>query len=486
MSARPSDAGGGGAASADARSIAWEALRTAERRGLFVGPRLDELFRERSVSAQDRGLATELATGITRRRLTLDTLIAAHVQRSRERIEHDLWLLLQLGAYQLLFLAIPPHAALNETVELCRRQGQPRWSGFVNGVLRSLQRDLSDEQRSGPAADAVPYFDRHGDDPQVSLANADPVVRYRRLNHARFPSPEDHPAEYISQAFSLPLWLAERWLSRCGIDETVRCAAWFLTPGRSALRVNPLRSDRESRLADLQSAGIPAGPGSLDETIRLEGGVRIDVLPGFAAGLLTVQDESAMHAVDLLDPRPGQRVLDLCAAPGGKTTHIAERMRNEGTVIATDVQPERLARVMQAAARLGLTIIETHPVAADSSDVPAGSFDRILLDVPCSNTGVLGKRPEARWRISEDGIRELAALQSRLLGAAIARVAPGGRIVYSTCSIESDENELIVQGALAAHPELRLLEERRHQPGRPADGAYQARLELSGPAERQT
>jgi 16S rRNA (cytosine967-C5)-methyltransferase len=240
------------------------------------------------------------------------------------------------------------------------------------------------------------------------------------------------------------------------------------------LRVNPLRSDREGVLGELAAAGVQALPGELPQSIRLSGRERTEVLPGFSDGRLSVQDESAQHAAALLDPQPGERVLDLCAAPGGKTTHLAERMRNTGRILAVDVDAERLARVNAAAERLGLTMIDTRLAAADASDMPTGPFDRILLDVPCSNTGVLGKRPEARWRISQEGIAELTAVQRRLLEAAIARLAPTGRLVYSTCSIEPEENDEVVQAALDAHPELTLLDERRHVPGRPADGGYLA------------
>jgi 16S rRNA (cytosine967-C5)-methyltransferase len=240
------------------------------------------------------------------------------------------------------------------------------------------------------------------------------------------------------------------------------------------LRVNPLRSDRESVLAELRAAGIAALPAQLPESIRLSARARAESLPGFKEGRFSVQDESAQHAAALLDPQPGESVLDLCAAPGGKTTHLAERMRNTGRITAVDVDAERMARVETAASRLGLTSIETRLAAADASDVPAGPFDRILLDVPCSNTGVLGKRPEARWRISPEGIAELTIVQRRLLVAAIARLAPTGRLVYSTCSIEPEENEDVVRAALGDHPELKLLEERRHVPGQPADGGYLA------------
>jgi 16S rRNA (cytosine967-C5)-methyltransferase len=473
------DAAGAGYAT-DARTIAWEALETVERRPVYVARALDDLFRARGTSPVDRGLATELAAGVLRRRLTLDAIIAPHVRRPAEQTETGLWRLLQLGVYQLLFLSIPPHAAVYETVELCRRLGQPRWSGFVNGVLRAVQRELTDERVLAPAADAVPLsseverqHDGSGEE-QVGTPAGPGALVYRRMSRPYFADPDRQPAAYLAGAFSLPPWLAERWLERGGWDQTLPIAGWFLSPGLMCLRVNRLRADRESVLSELAAAGIAALPGELPESIRLVGRARAETLPGFGAGRFSVQDESAQQAVALLEPRPGERVLDLCAAPGGKTTHIAERMENVGRITAVDVDAGRLSRVSAAAERLGLSIIESLLSAADGSDVPHGPFDRILLDVPCSNTGVLGKRPEARWRISRAGMAELTIVQRRLLEAAVARLAATGRVVYSTCSIEPEENGAVVRTVLDDHPELELLQERRHVPGRPADGGYLA------------
>ena len=458
----------GPARTSSARRAAYEALTAYARRPVFVSKVLEESFAEHSFSAADRALAMELTAGVVRRMLTLDSLLAPHIRRPREMMEPDLWTLLRMGTYQLVFLNMPPYAAVHETVELARCLQKPRWVRFANAVLRSVQRDLTDEMAAVPAANAVPVL--RGDEETPG------GTAYRRFAWACFPDPAVDFAGYVSQACSMPRWLAERWIARHGDAETLRLCLWFLTPGRTFLRVNPLRTDRMRLLEVLRAAGVAAETGALPESIRLGRTVNVVNLPGFAEGWFSVQDESAMHAAALLDPQPGERVLDLCAAPGGKSTHLAERMRNAGEIVAVDVRAERLEQVDAACQRLGLSIVQTCVLDAADVELPAGPFDRILVDAPCSNTGVLGKRPEARWRITPDGISELAALQKKLLSAAAARLAPGGRMVYSTCSIEDEENEQVVRAVLDSHPQLRRHAEQAFRPGQPGDGAHQALL----------
>jgi 16S rRNA (cytosine967-C5)-methyltransferase len=234
--------------------------------------------------------------------------------------------------------------------------------------------------------------------------------------------------------------------------------------------------DRDAVLAAFESAGISARAGVHPDSVRLEQPARVTDLPGFAEGWFTVQDESAMGAATLLAPQPGNRVLDLCAAPGGKSSHLAALMGNKGSVMAVDVNDARLELIGQTCRRLGLTIVKTRHVQRDLADVPAGPFDAILMDVPCSNTGVLGKRPEVRWRMTPGDLTELVELQKRLFEVAIQRLGPDGRLVYSTCSIEPEENQGIIAEMLTRHPDLRLVEEKSHIPGSPADGGFQALL----------
>jgi len=239
---------------------------------------------------------------------------------------------------------------------------------------------------------------------------------------------------------------------------------------------NSLRADRDTVLHALIDAGCKASAGTLIGSIQLEQSPRLETLPGYADGLWSVQDEAAMSASLLLAPQPGESILDFCAAPGGKTTHLAELSCDRATIVACDVANGRLQRVRENAARLQLTSIQPMVVPKDGRDLPAGPFDAVLVDVPCSNTGVLNRRPEARWRFDQIGLEELVVLQTRLLLQACELVRPGGRVVYSTCSMEPEENRGVVDTVLMAMKDFRLDREIQHHPGRPADGAYQALL----------
>ena len=447
----------------NARELAFVVLDEHQRSGKFVSALLDARLREShcSVSGEDRRLATAIVYGIVRRQATLDALIEPHLQRPRHTIEEALWTFMQMGVYQLVFLtSVPAHAAVYETVETAKRLGKPRWGRFLNGILRAVERNLSDVLLDHPAADAVPMTDG----------------RYRQCQNPIFPNPETEPGEYFTQAFSFPDWLTQRWLQRLSWDELIRLGFWFNTPAKIWLRVNVLKTTREKLLFALEEAGIRAVAGNLPEAVCLEGPARIEQLPGFSEGWFSVQDDSAMQAARLLSPQPGQIVLDLCAAPGTKTTHLAERMSDHGTILATDVNAERLGRIEENVRRLGLAIIQTQTISENGENIPNGPFDAVLVDVPCSNTGVLGKRPEVRWRLRPGDLEELPALQKRLLEAACKRLKPGGRLVYATCSIEPEENGEVINAILESCPEIQLLEEIEHVPGKPADGGYQALL----------
>jgi 16S rRNA (cytosine967-C5)-methyltransferase len=451
----------------NARSLALQVLLDCHKHNAFVQEILDRRFAasagsHRPLADADRRLVTQLVYGVLRRRGTLRVLLQPLVNRPAHQVETWLWDALYLGACQLALLShIPAHAAVHETVELAVSFGRPGARSFLNGILRRVSELVTEERTTTAAADALPL--EHGE--------------YRRLSRPVFSDPTAHPQEYLAAAFSLPDWLVQRWLPRYGVEECQRLGFWFAGPAPLTLRCQPLRCSREQLLAALHQAGHAAELGEHPQAIRLHEPGPIRALPGYADGWFSVQDESAMRVASALAPEPGETILDLCAAPGGKTTHLAELMHNTGRIVACDVDEQRLQTVIGLAQHLGLTIIETCRLRDErGADVPPGPFDRVLLDVPCSNTGVLGKRPEARWRLRPEDLRHLVALQTRLLRTAIERVRPGGAVVYSTCSIEPEENRQVIETVLQNKPELRLEATENAVPGRPADGGFWARL----------
>jgi 16S rRNA (cytosine967-C5)-methyltransferase len=450
-----------------ARSLALHVLLTCREGDSFVQEALDAALttHHSPLTNLDRRLATQLAYGVLRRRGTLDAILRPVVTRQKHEVEPWLWEILRLGAFQLALLThIPPHAAINETVELAAAFGRPSAKGFLNGVLRSLSQLIANEQTTDAAADAFPLE----------------AGRYRKLARPVLPDPAAEPVQYVAAAFSLPRWLVERWHARYGWDELVRLGFWFTGPAPLWLRVNRLCTDRTAFLEALRVANIAAEPGEVADSVRLADHVPIRELPGYGEGWFSVQDASAVRAAAALNPQPGMRVLDLCAAPGGKTTHLAERMSNQGEIIACDIDEERLKTLSGLAQRLGITIVQPMLLASGGhrsvGDPPPGPFDAILVDAPCSNTGVLGRRPEARWRLKPDDFQHLVPLQTKLLIQTGERVRPGGAIVYSTCSIEPEENRQVVDNVLRALPDLQREAEEEQVPGKPADGGYWARL----------
>jgi 16S rRNA (cytosine967-C5)-methyltransferase len=388
---------------------------------------------------------------------------------------------LHLGAFQLVFLThIPKHAAVNETVELATHIGSPKAKGFVNGVMRRIAELVTDDFTEKPGADAVPLdflptrsASEGGGGP--SLTPRVGMPRYRRLTRPILPDPNTDPDVYFATAFSLPKWLADRWLERYGTVEATRLGFWFIRPPPLWIRVNKLHTDRETYHLRLAAALIDAEPGEHPQSLRLPDPPPIRDLPGYDAGDFTVQDHSSALVASALAPQPGMHVLDLCSAPGGKTTHLAELMDNRGRITACDIDSKRLETVIALCGRLGAKGLET-VLLKENQDPPARPFDGAIVDVPCSNTGVLGRRPEVRWRLKASEFEYLIRLQTRLLIQAAERVKPGGAVVYSTCSIEPDENQGVVKAVLRGMRGLKLEAEHECIPGRPSDGGYWARL----------
>ncbi|MFO1023364.1 MAG: transcription antitermination factor NusB [Planctomycetales bacterium] len=386
-----------------ARELACHVLVNPDQVDQFAPQRLDEELRNSQLPDSERRLATELVYGTLRRQNTLDAILRKQIHRPWNQVEPLLQAVLRLGAYQLLMLdKIPVHAAVHESVELCPTFGYSAAKGFVNGVLRSVSRLITTEQATAPSTQSFPLDQ----------------AEYRQLKDEIFPDPQTQPAFYFELAFSFPAWLADRWSKRFAGEQLWQLGFALNTPAPLVLRVNRLRRTAEAYAQLLHAAEIEFHPGAFPETLRLSKPISPTQLPGWEEGEITVQDETAQRAARLLDPKSGERIWDVCAAPGGKTTHLAELMGDKGSILATDPDAERLRQVESACQRLQLHSVQVLPI--QNMGEIAGEFDAALVDVPCSNTGVLGKRPDARWRITEKDLIDSPRVQQEIPPAHIS------------------------------------------------------------------
>jgi len=421
---------------------------------------------------RDVALLTELVYGTLRRLDTLDLLLGAAIEKGGlGRVDADVLAHLRVGAYQLVFLDhVPPAVAVSEAVA---GAGRHEVRGFVNGVLRGLGRKVAGRvAEDAPPVDVPPTRRLPGREGGWVLLTEDLL-----------PDPTADPAGWLAAGGSLPRAAVAPWVERLGLEEALEVVRAHDAPPPVTLRVNALRATRDALLERLAAEGVAARPGARPESIALAEALSAGGYEPLWEGLATVQDETAMEVAPLLEPRPGQRLVDLCAAPGGKATHLAELLRDEGRVDALDVDADRLARVDAAARRLGLSCVRTALADPDDPRPPeepgAPPIDGALVDAPCSNTGVLRRRVELRHRLAKLDLPPLLALQARLLRQAADLVRPGGRVVYSTCSIEPAENEDQVRAFLAGRPGATLEEERSRLPRRGGgDGGYMARIRL--------
>lgn len=412
----------------DSRQQAFIALRSVHK-GAYADAALDRILRQTKLGDADRRLVTELVYGSVRRMRTLDALINQLAKKKSHQQPPDLRAILHLGLYQLGYQErIPAAAAVNSTVELAKKNGFSGLTGFVNGLLRSY----------------------------IRLAEGDRISRQDREtkgeNQLPIQLPED-PVERLGILHSYPNWIIEVWLEQFGYAQTEQLCIWLNQPPTIDLRVNSLRSSIEQVEAAMPAAGVSVSRLShLPQALRLIGSTgAIQNLPGFREGWWTVQDSSAQLVSYLLDPQAGETIIDACAAPGGKTTHIAELMGDRGTVWACDRAAQRLRKLKENAERLQLQSIQV--CVADSRSLPQfqNCAERVLLDAPCSGLGTLHRHADARWRQTPQTVEELSVLQAQLLAQTSTWVKPKGVLVYATCTLHPQENEQIVQGFLADH-----------------------------------
>lgn len=393
-----------------ARRIAYEVLRRVEAEGAYASDVLHTELGVR-VKAEDAGLATELVMGVLRWRRLLDFLLERQMKKTVARLDLPVALALRIGLYQLRFLErIPARAAVNESVELVKSARKTSAATLVNAVLRRA----ADEARV-PAEKFVPQ--------------------------------ESSVAERLGILHSHPTWMVERWLKRLGEEQTVA----LLEANNRAPRLSCALHDltrRDEIFAALQHAGLRIEAGNILQSAFSVRGGSLTRTESFRSGAISIQDEASQTVPLLLDTQSGDRVLDLCAAPGGKTPSLVRSAGASGIVVAADRHAHRLRAMREQFKRLGLTQVSLIELDAASA-LPFGIlFNRILVDAPCSGTGTLARHPEIRWRLKSEQLAEFHALQTALLKSALQQLAPGGRLVYSTCSMEPEENERVVEEAL--------------------------------------
>lgn len=426
-----------------------------------------ELIEKYGSKTCNRPAVVEITFGVIRNSAFIDGLIAQISARPANRIPQKILSCLRIAVYELIFSNQADYAVVNEAVNLANKIGSGKAAGFVNAVLRKICTHIKNK-----AADLK------NAEPQKNLPLAPQVGC--KFDIDVLPNPDSHNTDYLSIAFSLPLWLIEQWLMQFGSEKTINiCFASNRRPSVYA-RANKLKLTPQGLFEILKGQDIDCDFVEEYKMVKINKPGNIAELNAFKEGLFTIQDITSSSVVPLLNPQPGWKVFDICAAPGTKTTQIAELIGDKGVIIATDRDNSRLTKIDENIRRLGITSVRTmdyETFLRDSAHL--SSADAVLLDVPCSNTGVLGRRPEVRLRITSKKINELAQTQRQLLELAASLVKSGGKICYSTCSILNQENNEVVSDFIKQQSEFSLEKEKLFLPSvgtYDSDGGYAAIL----------
>lgn len=398
------------------RQVALTALQDVTRAGAYASLALNRRLRESDMPQRDKNLVSELVYGTLEKLLTLDYCIDRRLERTD--IELLVRNILRLGAYQILYMRTPDHAAVDESVTLARRLGRESFAGLVNAILRSLSREK----------DALSWPERQAD-----------------------------PARYLSVRYSLPQWIVLRLLDAYGEEMAEQIAAWTPQAHTLTVRRTPGRLSREAFEGLMTAKGWRWEPGRLEGAYYVANARDVGLDKDYLQGVFSVQGESSMLAAMAVSPRRGANVLDACAAPGGKAAAMAEYMGGTGRVYAWDVHAHRVDILNAVARRLRLDNLRG--ALRDATALREGllnEMDAVLLDAPCSGLGMLGNKPDAKFRYEDARVDELVELQKRLLDTVCQYVRPGGALVYSTCTVLPEENEAQVRAFLASHPEFHL------------------------------
>ena len=391
------------------RDAALSILLAVDKNQAYSNLLLNDTIKRHKIEPKDRALLTEITYGTLQYKMTLDYYLEPYI---RGEVEDWMRWLLRLSLYQMHYLSrIPPHAAVNEAVEIAKRRGHQGTASMVNGILRAILREGVSE---------------------VDVFNE---------------------IDELAITTSHPHWLVERWVEMYGVEKTSAMLEENNKPAIQTVRVNVTKATVEQVLTSLAEDGVTANKSPLlSECIYITEG-QASRTAAFRQGWVTIQDESSMIPAHVLQPQRDWRVLDMCAAPGGKTTHVAERMNNEGTIIALDLHEHKLALIQQNMTRLGLTNITTLHVDGRKAieRFEANSFDAILVDAPCSGLGVMRRKPDIKYTKQEQDLARLQTIQLALLDAAVTLLKPNGKLIYSTCTVDKVENEGTVQQFLQQH-----------------------------------
>jgi 16S rRNA (cytosine967-C5)-methyltransferase len=404
----------------NARQIAIEAIYRINEDGGYSNLTLNHLLNKYEVDSRDKALATELMYGSLRMRNTLDWILNQFADRKVKKM--DCWSrnLLRLGLYQIYFLdGIPEPVACNETVELAKEYKHEGAAKFANGVLRNI---------------------------------------IRNLDSIEFPSLKNDPIQHIRYKYSFPQWMVQTWVKRYGVDKTLDICNKFNQIPVTTIRNNRLKIDRKSLEERLRSNGMEIEfINDVPQALKLKDHSSIASLDTFRDGFFQVQGISSILTGHILGPQVGERILDLCSAPGGKTTHLAELMNDEGEIIANELHESKLSLIEQNCARLGIDIANLQ--SGDGRNIEFDySFDRILIDAPCSGLGMIAKKPEIKWQKKPQDIKALSKVQLALLNNGSKFLKVGGELVYSTCTITDRENSEVIKEFLNTNPDFELLD----------------------------
>lgn len=403
--------------STNPREIALRILYDIEIKDAFANQTIQSFSRNLHLSSLDRRFISELVFGTTKMRRKLDYILGLFLQRKAEELTPWIRNILRMGIYQIDFLEkVPESAAVDESVKLAKKFGHKGTVALVNAVLRSYLRERS----------------------QVS-----------------FPSWEKDKIENIALFYSFPSWMVKQWLGIFGEEQTIKLCQAFNKRPRLCCRINSLKIDQNGLEETLKREKIKFKPGKLlKDFYYIESKVDLDRFAPLQKGLIYFQDESAGFPVKLLDPQPGECVVDLCAAPGGKSTFIAEKMLDQGLVLAVDISAKKLTIVRENCRRLGVRSVAL--CCADAKNFSCHPVDRILIDAPCSALGTLGRNSDARWRKQKEDPLRLQKLQTEILSNAAEFLKRGGVLVYSTCTITPEENEQVIEKFLKQRKDFRL------------------------------